>query len=65
MISSLPNFFKFKIGRVLPSNEICTASKIGDYFVTEYIGAHVKITKTFTYREALECVNDGFWILVN
>lgn len=64
MINSLPNSFKFKIGRVFPSEEICTAQRVDDNFITEYNGEYTTITKIFSYSEAIACVNEGFWALV-
>lgn len=60
----IPKNFKFKMGRVFPSEEICYGTFDGKEVVTTYKTEYITIVKKFSFKEALECFTQGFWILV-
>lgn len=65
MLPAIPKTFKFKMNKIIPSNQIINGEVVSNNLVRTYFHNGYKlISKEISYSLAYECIKDGIWELV-
>ena len=65
MLPAIPRRFKFKMNKIMPSNQIIEGEVVTNQLVMTYFhNGYTWIVKEIHYKDALECIQDGIWKLV-
>lgn len=65
LYSSVPMYFKFKMNKLLPSDQIIKGELINNQTVkTSFHNGYMLIEKFVPYHVAIECLNEEIWKIV-